>query len=68
MNIFRRVTVFAKQHRLITLFMYCVANYKSADSKLFEESKFIHFSISFENLKIIIENFDPGSICFVEGL
>ena len=28
-NIFCMVTVFAKQQRLIVLFMYCVANYKS---------------------------------------
>ena len=27
-NIFCRVTVFAKQHRLIVLFVYCVVNYK----------------------------------------
>ena len=54
MNIFRRVTVFAKQHRLIVLFVHCVVNYKSADSKLFEKSKFLPFSTRFENLKMII--------------
>ena len=68
MNIFRRVTVFAKQHRPIVLCMYCVVNYKSTDSKLFEKSKFLPFSTRFENLKIIIQNFVPGTICFVEGL
>lgn len=67
MNIFRRVTVFAKQHRLIVLFMYCVVT--SLPIQNYSKSQNLFpFSTRFENLKIIVENFDPGSICFAEGL